>query len=60
MPDLLKPTEVAEMLGVSTETLRTWRKEKHGPRPTYLSARTIRYRADEVDEWLAEQEREER
>lgn len=48
----LTPGEVAEWLGVSRLTLGIWRFRKSGP--SYLKfGRTIRYQADDVEEWMA-------
>ena len=52
MEQLLKPAAVAEMLHVTTETLRRWRDEGTGPPFKRLTARTVRYARSDVEEWL--------
>lgn len=49
---LMTPTEVAERLRISEITLKRWRLDGYGPKPYFLSPRTIRYRPAEVDQWL--------
>lgn len=51
---LLLPTEVCEKLRISIKTLERWRSEGTGPKPYFLSPRTIRYKAEDVDQWLAD------
>lgn len=55
---LLTPGDVAEMLGVTERTLQDWRLKKQGPKAVFLSARTIRYRLDEVKRWIDERAQE--
>ena len=55
---LLKPEEVAEILGISLNTLKRMRLDKKGPPAVYLSARTIRYHPDKVAEWITNNESE--
>ncbi len=49
---LLKPTEVAEILGVSVETLNVWRTTKRYPLPYVKSGRLIRYRMSDVEAFI--------
>lgn len=58
---LLKPAEVAELLGVSERTLMAWRNgevcDSHPGRtllPVPLSSQTIRYWRSDVFRWLEE------
>lgn len=51
-PVLLTPHAVAEQLGVTTSTLRTWRANTIGPRWTQLGPQTIRYRAEDIDAYI--------
>lgn len=51
---LLTPAEAANQLGISERTLRKLRDER-GLRYVLISARTIRYRADDLDEYLEAQ-----
>jgi len=61
MPDnldgLLAPAELASELGVSVATLRQWRWRGEGPAHIKLNSRVIRYKADDVDAWLARRDR---
>jgi predicted DNA-binding transcriptional regulator AlpA len=51
---LLKPEEVAEMTGLSVETLAQWRSQKRGPRFVKISRNCVRYRQSDLDGWLSE------
>lgn len=52
----LKDTEVAEMINISVNTLRTWRRRGIGPR--FIKAEsnrgTVRYDINDVKEWIDE------
>lgn len=50
---LLDPRAAALRLAVAPQTLAKWRCTGGGPRFIRLSARMIRYRARDVDAWLA-------
>lgn len=55
MEKLLKPAEVAAMLGVKQDTLEQWRAARKGPRWIKLgdSPRSpVRYRAEDVQAFL--------
>lgn len=52
---LMTRAEVAQELGVEEKTLRNWRSRGYGP-PGFRVGKAVRYRRDEVDRWLAEQE----
>jgi predicted DNA-binding transcriptional regulator AlpA len=54
--EVYTPQELAKKLGVSEQTLYKWRRSKIGPRPVYLSAQTVRYRRETVEDWIQEQE----
>ena len=43
--------EVAEYLGIQSQTLRKWRAQGQGPKYVPLG-RSIRYRLADVDAWL--------
>ena len=58
MDEYLTEAELAELLRVSTKTVRTWRKEGTGP-PALRFGRGVRYRRRDVDAWL-EREAQER
>ena len=53
---LLKPKQVAALLGVSERTLERWRGAADNPGPSYLrlSARAIRYTVEAVDRFVAD------
>lgn len=51
--ELLMPAEVAQMLGVAPSTLQTWRKRRQGPPHVRLGHRTVRYRREALEEWIA-------
>lgn len=50
--ELLTPSEVAEMLGVKLRTLEAWRYRGGGPQYIRISHRCIRYRPEDVRNWL--------
>ena len=50
---LLKPTEVAALLGVTHWTLKNYRDRGEGPPHVRLSSQTIRYPSDELEAWIA-------
>jgi len=48
---LMSPREVAGFTGLSVHTLAVWRTKNEGPR--YIKAgRFVRYRSEDLDEWL--------
>jgi excisionase family DNA binding protein len=51
--ELWGPLEVSEYLGIPVGTLYTWRYQGSGP-PAYRVGRHLRYRRDEVEQWLAD------
>ncbi len=46
--------EAAEYLGISRNTLRGWRVEKHGP-AYHKSGKAVVYLRKDLDDWLARQ-----
>ncbi len=50
---LLVPEEAAAFLSVSVETLAQWRSQRRGP-PYIKLGRAVRYRADDLERYLAE------
>lgn len=52
MSNLLTPQQVAERLAVEVWVLRQWRAEGTGPRALRLGHRTVRYREEDINEWL--------
>jgi predicted DNA-binding transcriptional regulator AlpA len=51
---LLTTREVAEMLNVTQDGLRRWRREGQGPKAVKLSYHTLRYRLEDVEIWIEE------
>lgn len=49
---LLTAVEVADVLGVSTQTLAYWRSRREGPRSFKMGPRSVRYRRSDLDAWL--------
>lgn len=46
--------QVCEKLGVSRATLYRLREDPHFPPPCYITSRTPRWVADEIDRWVAQ------
>jgi excisionase family DNA binding protein len=53
MTRLLKTDEVAEMTGLSRETLAQWRWLKKEIPYVRLGKKCVRYRESDIDAWLA-------
>lgn len=54
---LLDERELAARLGLSLSTLRNWRAARRGPRFIKLGRRAVRYRAADVERFIADGER---
>jgi predicted DNA-binding transcriptional regulator AlpA len=54
MQNLLTEQDVSRQLHVSLATLRRWRLERRGPKFIKVSS-LVRYRPEELEEWLASQ-----
>jgi excisionase family DNA binding protein len=52
MTALMTAREVADLLGVSTETVLRW--TRRGELPAFRLNRAIRFREEDIDRWLAE------
>ena len=50
--DLLTPEDVAERLGVSTQTLASWRTTNRYDLPFIRIGRLVRYRTADVEDFL--------
>ena len=50
---LLKPQEVADMFGISKETLNTWRATQRYPLPYVKIGGRVRYKAEDIQNWLS-------
>jgi predicted DNA-binding transcriptional regulator AlpA len=53
-PTLLKPSDVAEILGVPEATLANWRYRREGP-IGFRVGRHVRYLKSDVETWINEQ-----
>jgi len=51
---LLRAEDVAEITGLSTETLAQWRSQRKGIPFVKLSRNCVRYRQADLDLWLEE------
>jgi predicted DNA-binding transcriptional regulator AlpA len=51
---LLAAEDVAQITGLSTETLAQWRSQKKGIPYVKISRNCVRYRQSDLDAWLAE------
>jgi predicted DNA-binding transcriptional regulator AlpA len=49
---LLTEKEVAKMTSFSIRTLQSWRTRGDGPQFVKISARCVRYRARDVEDWI--------
>tara|TARA_R110001583_G_scaffold19264_1_gene75573 strand:+ start:1437 stop:1619 length:183 start_codon:yes stop_codon:yes gene_type:complete len=52
---IIRPAELAELLGVSQTTVWRWRKQKILQEPIKLGSRLVGWRKEDIDEWLARQ-----
>lgn len=50
---LVPEMEAADLLGLSIRTLQNWRVRGGGPRFVRISARCIRYRIADIEEWIS-------
>ena len=51
---LLTPGEVAQITGLSIETLAQWRSQRRGISFVKVSRNCVRYRQSDLDRWLEE------
>ena len=51
---LLTPGEVAQITGLSVETLAQWRSQRRGIPFVKVSRNCVRYRQSDLDRWLEE------
>ena len=49
---LLNEKQISRLLGVTPRALQSWRQTGRGPRFVRISNRCIRYRLDDIDDWL--------
>lgn len=52
---LLTQEQVAVILNVSCRALQEWRMRNYGPQFLRLGYRTVRYRAEDVEQWRRKQ-----
>lgn len=57
LPRAVNEAEAAEILGVAPRTLSDWRFRGVGPRYLAYSARAVRYRLSDLEEFMAAAER---
>jgi predicted DNA-binding transcriptional regulator AlpA len=57
MTKLLTREEVAEILGISTQSVDKWSNPKVGklPPPIEMSRRVVRFRQSDIEKWLKSQ-----
>ena len=53
----LSERQAAEKLGLTSSCLQAWRLRGVGPRFVKISARCVRYKESEIDNWAAARER---
>ncbi len=53
----LNERQAAQKLGLTTSCLQAWRLRGVGPRFVKISARCVRYKESEIDNWAAARER---
>ena len=53
-PRLLTAEDVAQITGLSTETLAQWRSQRRGIPFVKISRNCVRYRQADLDRWLEE------
>ncbi|GIT86175.1 AlpA family transcriptional regulator [Roseobacter sp. OBYS 0001] len=53
-PLIMTPSECAEVIGVTEDTLLHWRKDAMGPPYSKPTSRCVRYLRDDVVAWLEE------
>jgi excisionase family DNA binding protein len=58
LPRLLSPEELAAYLGIPLATIYRWRSRREGP-PGVRVGRHVRYRTEEVLQWLDDLRRQE-
>lgn len=49
---LLTTNEAGEYLNIAPGTLQNWRSERRGPPFVTLSARMVRYKLSDLEEWI--------
>lgn len=49
---LLTEIEAADLLRLTPRALQAWRYQGRGPRFVKISARAVRYRPEDLDQWI--------
>lgn len=57
LPELLNSDEASRYIGYRGSTLRQWRYLGQGPKYIRVNGRSIRYRREDLDEWMDAQPR---
>ena len=52
MNELLDPKQAAKLVNVQPRTLEGWRRRGCGPPFLRLSVRSVRYRLEDIEQWL--------
>lgn len=55
--ELLKPAELAALLGTTVAVLANWRYMGTGPSFIKMGAKAVRYRRSDIESWLDRQTR---
>lgn len=55
MTALLTTDQLAEMLNIAPGTIRNWRTRREGPPAVILGGGLVRYRPQDVADWIASQ-----
>jgi excisionase family DNA binding protein len=58
--NLITTKQLAEYLNLSEQVLYLWRKQKKGPPYITVGAKFIRYRKNDVEEWITNNNNEPR
>ncbi|KPH89198.1 hypothetical protein AMS57_18300 [Pseudoalteromonas undina] len=53
---IIRPKELAEMLGVTTVTLWNWRQQNKIPQPISFGTKFIGWKESAIEAWLSEKE----
>lgn len=54
--ELLRPKDVAALIGIPEGTLKSWRRRGVGPRSFPIGPRAVAYRRSVVEAYIAERE----
>lgn len=58
MSNLISEHEVARILNIAPKTLQSWRQNGFGPKYLKLSNKTIRYKTEDIQNWLQQRTNE--